>query len=233
MIYQNKDKIIALNIKSIIEKKENRKIEYDRLGNLISYIDDFTKTYYKYDFNGNEIEKKYYNGSNLVYHVVFENILDELERIVEKRVLNLSGEVIEVLFYEYNHFGNIIEEIVLENDIVTEKKVYRYNTKKERIVESFSSLNSGEIKIYNKFDPNGNKIESVAHNDDGSENAKWFWKYDENGNNIEFTSLNYSLGRNQKQIYEYNNDGLLIKNSIYDGDNILMLVEDYEYELFN
>lgn len=132
---------------------------------------------------------------------------------------------------KYNKDGYISENLTyLPNGSLKLSYIYSYIQ-----VGYISELNSKPNYAFSpnkwtyKYDSNGNEIEMVAFNGDGSISYKSTSKYDNEGKMIERSWL--SSDSNSKQICTYDKNGNLIEmNEYYDGSTLSSLTTTFKYD---
>lgn len=86
---------------------------------------------------------------------------------------------------------------------------------------------------YTRYDRQGEIIEEVEYNPDGTIKNKIIYKNDSNGNKIEEIIYN-SDGTTikEKQTFKYNAEGMRIEKKVFSGDGKLLQLIKYEYTYY-
>lgn len=158
----------------------------------IQYISNrmIRKYVYGYDRKLNIISKKYYDHSGkLVGESHFEHVINENGDLVkEKEIMNgkhIDGNVVVTVFQNQN----VIEKINYVGNLISDKKIFKYN-KNNRIIEekNLSANNEPYVIVKKYYNDKGNMIKTVML-DENSENISFenyeYLKYDDQGNWIE------------------------------------------------
>ena len=118
----------------------------------------------------------------------------------------------------YDSSGKLIETTFVSSskNIQVEKSIYKYD-EQGNLIENIGYQLDGSLqrKIVNKYDEQGNQIESSTFRPDGSLQMKLIYKYDGQGNQIE---------------YSWFVDPLIFPSSVKYGG--LMNLQKYEYDEF-
>jgi hypothetical protein len=214
----------------------NKSCLYDTNGNLINKHEynssyGFKNWTYKYDSNGNWIERCYSHCCNhdddLLVKYTCKCKYDSDGNRIELNEYDSCGCLEKRQIYKYDSNGNEIEwhEYNSKGSLVF-KHTYKYDSKGNMIENNGydSRFNWHDKKTYKydsngnlieesysdgspsytcKYDSNGNQIERNEYEPDGRLRNKWTYKYDSNGNMIEEKC---DIRFWSKQIYEYKYD---------------------------
>ena len=173
--------------------------KYDSQGNMIEKDNSDGKYLYKYDSQGNIIEGAEYKGDG-----------------------SLSGKRL----YKYDSQGNMIEEACYNSDgSLDHKYLYKYDLQ-GNMIEKATYYSDGKLgnKETWKYDSQGNKIEEAEYNSNGSLRGKTLYKYDSQGNMIEIDNSD------RKYLYKYDSQGNIIEEAEYKGDGSLSGKRLYKYD---
>ncbi len=159
-----------------------------------------TKHGRKYNYNGNETERNFYNDD----HSLSSKYLcsyDEKGNKIEMRDYDANGNLTGGETYKYDEKGNMIERAKTLNGNLISKEIFKYDSKGDEIERNYT-LNNGEVlwKRTFKYDNDGNIIEEVSYNSDGVPEYTFLRKYDNNGNVIMWS--NNALGLTQLFKYD-------------------------------
>jgi hypothetical protein len=80
------------------------------------------------------------------------------------------------------------------------------------------------------YDPDGNQIETVGFNRDGSLQYKWTWLYDSFGNVIEKTNYKNGGNINFKNVFIYDDDQNCTEINTFNAKGVLTSKEAFTYE---
>ncbi|MBQ5647693.1 MAG: hypothetical protein IIV16_01055, partial [Alistipes sp.] len=131
----------------------------------------------------------------------------------------LYGNVESVTFIEYN-LAEKFGEII--KDGIGYKEVYKFNQQGDVIEEvDYNSDGSLRWKHLYKYDSKGNMIEEASYRGDGSLERKDLYKYDSKGNKIEWAYYNCDGSLREKYLYKYDSKGNMIEEASYRGDGSL------------
>ena len=197
---------------------------------------------YIYDKRGNLVERIEYPGDNDSINYFYS--YDDKDNMIRYEWLELREKSYHNKFwihkysFKYNDSNDIIEYLVfnlLDGTNYTKYfPVYNEKTKEK----SWESINA-DVTVYLlatfKYDENGNKIEELWYNKDGSYNEKHSLKYDQKGNLIEIEYL-FPIGVTIYKInYNYDQKGKKIEEIIEDNsewDNHSLYKITYKYDKF-
>lgn len=204
---------------------------YDGSGNFKNY----ERYVYTPEGNISEWYRKY--GSNNEY-LYYNCDFDKNNNISKETYYYENGEAYNVSSYEYNAAQNLIRRT---DNLGDAELVREYDASGNLIRESHDSgtfyyensfkydLNNNVIEetyktddVYYKYlyDSNGNKINDIIYDDDGSISSETQYKYDSNNNRI-WLYRKYSIGT-YEEVYTYDSNGNLIKekliNTYEDGE---------------
>ena len=138
--------------------------KYDN-GNIVEELNNGIVQYtYKYDSNGNKIEKNQYLGSQLM----------------------------EKIKYKYEDNGKTIEEYhYVSSGSLDKKSIYKYHNGNR--VEESHYVSGGSLLMWKEsciYDSKGNKIESNIYNINGTGgNSAYMYEYDKTGNWVKCTKF--------------------------------------------
>lgn len=198
---------------------------YDKLDRLTAVTDRRgEKTLYKYDMSGCMTQIKRPNGTKSVI------TYDELERLTDIQNVDSAGKVISSYTYMYDPGGNILTEIIRQEDKET-KWEYRYNARGE--LQSAAATGAVTETITYGYDKAGNKVRISRST--GNAGAHMEQSVKEN----RFSPVNQLLesrdSRAGTTTYEYDADGNMVRELgpdekvltySYDTENRLRAVKD-------
>lgn len=117
-----------------------------------------------------------------------------------------NGELVDAREYEYDAFGNVVEEVYYSADgSVSRKYVYK-----------------------NEYNAEGNLQKTVRYDDRGDILSRKEYKYRENGKKEQV--IWYSLNGSMIGEEEYDIDGNLVKDTDYNSDGSIYSTYEYEYD---
>lgn len=126
----------------------------------------------------------------------------------------------------------IITEIV--NGIEsTFKDTYTAFDKNGNTVEEikYSKDNSVKKRQTTEFNKDQNKTEEDEYDSNGNLKKKHIYTYNSNGDKILEVTYDSSGKISKKEAYEYNDKGLKIVKKIYNGNDVLVEVHKFTYEM--
>lgn len=100
----------------------------------------------------------------------------------------------------------------------------------------FGELQKGEVNnvgnscFYLTFNENGNEIEKIYYNSDGTVDDKWITKYDEEGNEIENNNFTSDGSLLFKLIHKFDNKGNRIESNTYNSDGSINSNSTHKYD---
>ena len=208
--------------------------KYDEDGNLIekNNVDLKYKTLYKYDGKGNLIEKNEYDSRGHKYKTLYK--YDEKGNLIERyKYLCLSEEdyLAYNTLYKYDEEGNLIEENIHDSDGDPVTKQL-YDKQGNRI--QLNKYLNGRLHECLLYDEKGNIIEKRIYESNGDPIVKMTCKYDEKGNYVEAIRTNSPWGRRDrteyKYEYEFDNKGNWINRLGFKDDRLIEITErEIEY----
>ena len=144
-------------------------------------------------------------------------------------------EVEERLSYKFNRQGDVVSAPYYEESIESEEylggsTIYEYGLP-GGFVLAVSCRADGSLGEKTKYDLNGNKIEVIHYDPDGSQTFKTLYKYDPNGNMIEEAVYNSDGSLDYKYLCKYDSNGNVIEKARYDGEGSLGDKFIYKYDL--
>ena len=141
------------------------------------------KDTYKFNSNGDVVEKTSYNGNKLASITKYDPSVNKFEEVNYND--DGSSYIASVATYDFN--GNKIEHIWYDSDgTLGLKFLYKYDSNGNNIeVIGYNSDGTLRCKTPYKYDSNGNEIEHIRYDSDGTLSYKYLYKYDSNGNRIE------------------------------------------------
>ncbi len=138
-------------IKYVFIKGEERveiTYEYDEFNNCIKEFNGETTTTRKYDSNGNILEEKVDQGDR---EVITKSEYDKYNRLV-KISTSIDGECSNEYIVEYNNYGNIIRETVIDSNAAIGEMVTEYEYEGDyqnfTITKKTPSINRVEVCEY-------------------------------------------------------------------------------------
>jgi len=187
------------------------------------------KSIFKYDNNGNEIEQTYFDSTgniiersvkkydekgNVIDFIKYDSLYSFHEKlfyrktgeITRNEIFNLKGQLINVIKWDYDRYGNQIE-------------ISRYNSNGQLENDYFDM--SKEVAHYST---NGLLMQRMNFDSDGKLIKNTTFEYDKNDSLKQLIDyfLNYSGQVNlEKNIFNYDSIGNEIKTSKYDGEGKL------------
>lgn len=189
---------------------------YDSNEHLVKDSGGLNVEIYQYDEKGNMIRRVQY-----YYPFPFSNSIKPKIGITDIYKIDKNGNEIEddcfwgnkdSLNYkaciEYNISGQELKRTCFDNEGKSFSKVIRiYNTKGNQTEYQFYTHDTLERKTKNKFDTNGNEIESCTYKKDGELENKYSW--DDKGNLVEFdyTEANGSVARYSYHYENFDKEG--------------------------
>ncbi len=182
--------------------------QYDKAGNMIHWFDYELNMFKVFKTNkfGNIIERAHYNSDSSVYmkisKIKYDTNGNKIEFFFELPGANASAKC----QYKYDSSDKMIEEIWFneEGNIYRNFRFY-YNSSGKQVNKIFFDIdmNIGWVSEQYKYDRNGNKIEEICFNSDGSLLSECRYKYDEYGNVIEECVFGGEGELSRKHVYEY------------------------------
>jgi len=192
--------------------------KYDSKGSLVEEINRYeavvweNKTTFKYDENGNIIQKEELDGQS--------------EKIKSMQTIKYDerGNKIDVI--EYDSEGNLTSKTKTKYDGVrgAADEVRYYSNGKIEYTRTF------------KYDEKGNRIEEVKHNSNKKIEYTRAFKYDENGNQVESTEVHNELleGKinpiNISRYYKRDEEGNITEYEIQYHSGKEKIAEKWTYE---
>lgn len=192
----------AFNLISQTDRKGSiTNFTYDAFGRLISGRTDTMETRFVYDSLGRQTEiwELVSNG----YYKKTIKVLDLLDRVIEERVEDSLGTLLNKRSYQYDNLGN-----------KTEESIYTSQGKTTKFTE-YNALNQAEKIIH----PNG-EISYVIHN---------YSYHDEWGNPVAYCDMIDPLGNRISHVY--NTHGKLAAEEYYAPTGTLLKKLYYRYDL--
>lgn len=170
---------------------------------------EFERRTYEYNENGDIVREDYYTRSKFRYYIVYEYDADNklerrskysadgyLERVWYDYCEDVYGEQIPLKeLYYYEDGGGVYYYIESKINSEDTKKVY-YNTD-----GSVSSITE------EKFDLNGNLIDSVTYDADGNVLRYAKWEYDDRGRKIKYIKCYDEDGKEIRMEKSYHDNG--------------------------
>ncbi|HTA82035.1 MAG TPA: hypothetical protein VK783_03830 [Bacteroidia bacterium] len=215
-----------MNLKGKVKLvREVTPVSLDKKGNINNDSIPLSDTYYRFDNNGNLIDKKEkITGDDRITHttVTIFKYDTTLDVIVE---------------YSIDTYGQLYDSIA-----------FIFNEKNQITGSIYYSKNGNHYnKDLYKYDKNGNKIEWKEYDSTGKVEQYETYGYDLAGNEIEFKSFlgtkmetGYANGKAVTHIsnkllthivYKYNKNGDVIEGSSYMGDgNPTIFKYEYKYD---
>lgn len=168
-------------------------------------------------FNGKgrkEREKQFYVPSDGTPFVVISYSYNTHDRLIEEYSHSPLESWTNIIKYTYNDKGNQMEKSVSMNNSISTKTRHNYT-----------------------FDTNGKIKKEVitGENNMGKVDRRIAYKYDGNGNLIETVSTNADGSMFEKKVYFYNSKGILSEKKLFikEGSDQEELAKSYEYTDFN
>ncbi len=186
------------------------------------------KDTYKFNSNGDVVEKTSYNGNKLASLTKYDPYVNKLEEVNYND--DGSSYIASVATYDFN--GNIIELIEYDSDgTLSDKYLCKYDSN-GNIIEVIGYDSDGTLsdKYLYKYDSNGNIIEEIEYNSEGSLRYKELCKYDSNGNIIELIEYDSDGTLIYKVLYKYDSNGNMIEDIVYKSNGTLSGKGLYKYD---
>ena len=210
----NNNLVESLGMHSDGSPEMRRVCTYDDVGNKTSEIryygsDDFLSSWdYKYDKDGNMIERSYTDSRKNGEKIVDKYVYNEIgQKIKESGVLyDADGELHDsVINYGYDKDGNVTRVSYLQDDKLIGEKLYSYDANGNRTSREEYNIINGERRLveYKEecgYDDAGNRVGTWEYNSDGTLNKHWTAKEMTFGGQVytfnasELTSIAISLG---------------------------------------
>lgn len=137
------------------------KYKYNKLGQLIEEIhfddngDEYAPTVFKYDKNGNMVEKSY----DYKYIYKYDN----------------SNRIVEIIFYDHN--GILREKSINKYDNLNQiRETKFYNFTGESFVKKYNYDSDGNETVVEEYDLNGKKIKTYTYKYKLDKNKNWTTK---------------------------------------------------------
>lgn len=139
-------------------KDSIRSVDYYKNGNLVNHVNYsqgrvWGKTTYQYDDKGNRIMQTEYNYSgsiSLIWHFKY----DKNNREINWQVNNLENNFKREIKKSYDDYGNITEELQIENGKINEKisyrSVYVYDSQNNWVKQNRYKLNGDKISVLDR-----------------------------------------------------------------------------------
>jgi len=232
---------------------------YNRDGNLIKFFDKQSdiNIIFRYDSKGNKIEEKDYYTSkgNLKSKVSIKNNSDGKK--IEESYFNPQGGLYAKNIFRYDSKGNKIEVIESNSEeSPSSKDLFKYNDKGylieelhynsegnlstrytykydiNNLIESNWYKGDGKLdmKIINKYDSKGNKIEDKTYDSKGNITSTETFIYNDNRKIIERKNKDFIDSIYLKYIYKYDSIGNIIEKTLYNLNGVIELKWNYKYE---
>lgn len=168
-------------------------------------------------------EMNLYGAVNEIQEMNFDAIL-ESDTVVD---LVLKNEH----YYQFDINGNIIKEIIREDEGSSEVKViYKYNDNNLNSEQLFYGLNDKLLlKNVYTYDSKGNILTQIGYDENNKEVAKANNEYDKLGRLSKMTSHIYSEKIQWTETYSYDKEGKLESKEFFPGQNNLKRIE-FEYD---
>jgi len=210
--------------------------KYDSMGNEVKWFrynsDDIITARelynYKYDSNGNKVERSQYAGIMLIEKIIYK--YDSNGNMIKRSKHNRDGSYGSflsggsIITNKFDSNGNWVKQFKYgEDKSVIETTVVEYNL-------------NGNYSIITTYDGKGTKKKNNTKTS--------FYKYDSVGNMIEKKSFIYPKGKSsviKKEVFKYNSRNLPIESIYYHGvyrlpvPDILTIPyrkEVYQYEVY-
>jgi hypothetical protein len=177
---------------------------------------------YKYDNNGNLIEKIGTNQTSDTFQYQFTYKYDNNGRKIEGSLYLAKGINAYNYKYKYDKKNNLVEELRYDTKgILSGKECYKYDENSNKIEsDKYGSDTILINKCTAKYDSVGNKIEYYDYSPNDSTSHKDNYKYDSNKNIIERKRLKLNSNPNNAPIvevykYEFDKIGNWVKQITY------------------
>ncbi|WP_242084938.1 RHS repeat domain-containing protein [Aestuariivivens sediminis] len=210
--------------------------------------------FYSYNHDGFILELRHTNSEILLWRDI--NVFDGNNNRIEEYRYDGDGNLIFKNTYTFNSLGNQIEKIAYNNNEKVEFKIKNtyndngdlmtinrvgslgqtkvikknlYNDEGLLTEEIMYNLTGKPMKIINKYDINGNKIQLELFNSKKKLEEKQMFKYDDNGNLVEHTIFDTPEYLSRKILYSYDNKGNISEKSQYQSKGELLEKDTYEF----
>lgn len=214
---------------------------YDSLNRRVKSISGhsnvgFSVWTYEFDSAGNEIKVFAYeeppederHQSNPYVHI--ENFANAQDLENDTTVLKIISSGKKHIVFErlYDNVGNVLKEILFEDDGDTSQITTNWYDQNGNRVRFHFKGHLGEWNYYFTFDANGNELTSKRVNGRGDTTEVFLHKYDNNNNLIENQYLN--KGEIQYTMKYFYQNELRIKRETFNSRNKLVRVQTFEYD---
>lgn len=206
---------------------------------------EFTRSFVKYDENGNEIVREMYLGEGII-------------EIKTETSYNSKGQVTGEI--NYGEDSEITDRMEIERDeSENAAKVITYYADGSQSIKTYSRENNGRLVIIKEaddeggfesceeivFDENGNVIEKTVYDEENQVKEKYLFTYNNSGkltaeqtfegnHKISESALTYDEAGNLTKKITYNRDGEVIDYVIlrYDENGNMIEQQNGDYSLF-
>jgi len=115
----------------------------------------------------------------------------------------------------YLQDGNLLTDVYIYNAEGKNVECRTYSNAIDKTLNKFQ-------KYVHKFDDNGNMIERIVTESDGSPAARFVYKYDAKGNKIEYRNYYHTGAFGGKIVFTYNDNGNLLSQIYSNSDGSLI-----------
>lgn len=153
----------ALHLKTEIDPEGNvTEYDYDGAGRLCKVMKGARKTTYEYDTLGRVGKTKEHDGDTIIITL---KKYDLLNRVIEERIEDQSGQIFSKTCFEYDFDGNKTKTIT-ESQAGTQVVTTRYDVHKQPI-ETINAMGQREVHVYDysTYDKNGQGISKCTTTD--------------------------------------------------------------------
>jgi len=189
---------------------------------------------YEFDSLGNEVRIYEYEKPDHVENIsgddYIKNIRSRLDLEKDSTFLAIINNDKKHLLFErkYDVSGNMIEEILFEENGDTAYLNTKIYSKDGRLKQFHYKGDIGEWNIYYNYDKNGNELSRKRVNRSGDTTEVYINKYDKYSNKIKTKYLNRGkLEYTEKRFFQ---DGQLLLRKVHNAKGKLLRKESYEYD---
>lgn len=194
-------------------------------------IKTFPWLYNKTDFNrkGETLSQSSYSSEGLLSEKMAWEY-DDQGRITRQIYFTEPGEPSEIITYERNEKGQVVQDIKKYIDESLDTTQYLYDGN-DRLIEKITKDDEGVVDMHEKFTWN-EKVLLKHEITDTEENIISLdeFVYDKKGNIIEHQQINEETGDNQKIVSVWDEAGHKISEEIYNEDDELLETTSFEHD---
>lgn len=217
------DKIIETATKWKVNPLSNQKIhiisfkKFNEIGNILieeHYYesgDIKSRSLYSYQNNRSEESITLFDENGIQVDEEFCNYTYDGDKIIEKQLLDESGNILKILQFDYNSEGRLVKTVEIDN-VTGNTNFTEYN--------------------YN-FNQNGNMIERIILSENGEVKTRDSLNYIGNLNTIEVINFNSSGFIHTVKTFIYDLNGKVTTEYESDSDGNIVRKYIYEYTYFD